>query len=52
MSIIGIAFHNDGKRWKYECRAVLLRCCGIKSLLLAPDLVVEELKLIKLLMLN
>ena len=36
MSIIGIAFHNDGKRWKYECRAVLLRCCGIKSLLLAP----------------
>ena len=52
MSIIGIAFHNDDKRWKYECQAVFLKCCGIKSLLLAPDLVVEELKLIKLLMLN
>ena len=52
MYIIGIAFHNDGKQWKYECHAVLLRCCGIKCLLLAPDVIVEELKLINLLMLN
>ena len=43
MSIIGIVLHNDGKRWKYECCALLLRCCGIKSLLLAIELVVEEL---------
>ena len=35
-----------------ECQAALLRCCGIRSLLQAPDLASEELKLIKLLILS